>query len=493
MTDLPSLPPAPKPNGSLDRSFDRPVILQQAPTWSRAIVWGIIGVSGSLLIWANLFQIEEAVPAVGQLEPEGVVKDISSPSSGILSNIYVRNGQQVSANEPLFQLDPATSESELAAQLSLRQALQQENQFYKRQLTGNQTPIPATIPATMRLLAQNRQALFAENQLLRSQLAGNTQGVTLTPEQQSRWQSNQEEARSRIATVRLQIDQLQKQLAQAQGQLNSQQQILEVNQNILTDLEPVAREGAIARVQYLRQLQDVQRGLAEVDRFQHEVNRLQVAIAEAREKLKNTTVTVSRDLYGAISDNEKRIAEIDTQFSRTIVENNKKLVEITAKVQQLQTGLSYQTVRAPVAGTVFDLQAHSPGFVMTPDKPMLKIVPKDDLVAQVYITNRDIGFVNPGMRTDVRIDSFPFSEFGDIKGELISIAADALPPTPERNFYSFPARVKLDQQYLKINDKEIPLQSGMAVSANIKIRKRTVMSLITDLFTREVESLQHLR
>ncbi|AFY60653.1 HlyD family efflux transporter periplasmic adaptor subunit [Synechococcus sp. PCC 6312] len=493
MTDLPSLPPSPKSNPPLSPTFDRPVILQQAPTWSRAIVWGIVGVSGSLLLWASFFQIEEAVPAMGQLEPEGVVKDISSPSSGILSNIYVRNGQQVTAGEPLFQLDPATSESELAAQLSLRQALQQENQFYQQQLTGSNTQAPATIPATMRLLAQNRQALLAENQLFRSQLVGNTQGVTLTDEQRLRWDSNQEEARSRIATVRLQIDQLQKQLTQAQGQLKSQQQILKVNQDILADLEPVAKEGAIARVQYLRQVQEVQRGLAEVDRFQQDVNRLQVAIAEAKEKLKNTTVTVTRDLYGAISENDKRIAEIDTQFSRTIVENNKKLAEILAKVKQLQTGLNYQTVRAPVTGTVFDLQAHSPGFVVTPDKPMLKVVPKDALVAEVYITNRDIGFVNSGMRADVRIDSFPFSEFGDIKGELIGIAADALPPTPERNFYSFPARIKLDQQYLKINDKQIPLQSGMAVSANIKIRKRTVMSLITDLFTREVESLNHLR
>lgn len=493
MTDLPSLPPVPKPNPPLAPSFDRPVILQQAPTWSRAIVWGIIGVSGSLLLWASLFQIEEAVPAVGQLEPEGVVKDISSPSSGILSSIYVRNGQQVTAGEALFQLDPATSKSELAAQLSLRQALQQENQFYQRQLAGSQVPIPATIPATMRLLAQNRQSLQQENQLFRAQLAGHTQNTSFTAEQRLRWESNQEEARSRIATARLQIDQLQKQLAQAQGQLRSQQQILKVNQDILTDLEPVAKEGAIARVQYLRQLQEVQRGQAEVDRFQQEVNRLQVAIAEAREKLNNTTVTVSRDLYGAIAENDKRIAEIDTQFSRTIVENNKKLAEITAKVEQLQTGLNYQTVRAPVAGTVFDLQAHSPGFVVTPDKPMLKVVPQDALVAQVYITNRDIGFVNLGMKADVRIDSFPFSEFGDIKGELVGIAADALPPTPERNFYSFPARIRLDQQYLKINDKEIPLQSGMAVSANIKIRKRTVMSLITDLFTREIESLQNLR
>ncbi len=492
MTESPSLPPSPKPKSPWEQTFDRPVILQQAPTWSRAILWGIVGVSGSLLLWASFFQIEEAVPAAGQLEPEGIVREIAAPSSGIVSEVFVRNGQQVQTGEPLFQLDPVTSASELAAQFSLKTALEQENQFYQAQLKNATAPTPASIPVAMQSLAENRQALFAENQLFRTQLAGQS-GGNITPEQQVRLQTSQEEARSRIATARLEIDQLQKQLAQAQGQLKGQQEILQVNQDILNDLEPVAKEGAIARVQYLRQVQEVQRGRAEVDRFAQEVRRLQSAIAGAKEKLNNTAVTVTKELYTAIAENEKRIAEIDSQFSRTLVENNKRLAEINAKIKQLQSGLEYQTVRSPVTGTVFDLNIHSSGFVTNTTEPMLKVVPKEALVAVVYITNRDIGFVDEGMQADVRIDSFPFSEFGDIKGELIGIAADALPPTPERNFYSFPARIRLDNQYLSINNKEIPLQSGMAVSANVKIRKRTVMSLITDLFTREVESLQHLR
>ncbi len=490
MTESPPSPP--QPNSPWQPQFDRPVILQQPPTWSRAILWGIVGVSGSLLIWANLFQIEEAVPAVGQLEPEGIVKEIAAPNSGIVSDVFVRNGQQVAAGEPLFQLDPVSSESELAAQLSLRTAIQQENSFYQAQLKNTTAPTPASVPVAMQSLAQNRQALFRENQLFQAQLAGHA-GATLTPEQQRRLQASQEEARSRIATARLEIDQLQKQLEQAQGQLKGQQEILQVNQDILTDLEPVMQEGAIARVQYLRQVQEVQRGLAEVDRYRQEVRRLQAAIAAAQEKYKNTAVTVTKDLYGAIAENEKRIAEIDSQFSRTLVDNNKRLAEINAKIKQLQSGLNYQTVRAPVSGTVFDLKVHATGYVANSTEPVLKVVPKEALVAVVYITNRDIGFVQAGMPADVRIDSFPFSEFGDVKGELIGIAADALPPTPERNFYSFPARIRLNQQYLQINEKEIPLQSGMAVSANIKIRKRTIMSLITDLFTRQVESLEHLR
>ena len=142
---------------------------------------------------------------------------------------------------------------------------------------------------------------------------------------------------------------------------------------------------------------------------------------------------------------------------------------------------------------VFDLKPKAPGFVANPTEPVLKIVPSDNLLAKVFITNRDIGFVKPGMDVDVRVDSFPFSEFGDIKGTLTWIGSDALPPTQVRNFYSFPAKVKLNAQTLKVASQPLPLQSGMSLSVNIKTRKRTVMSIFTDLFTGQMEGLQHLR
>jgi HlyD family secretion protein len=93
------------------------------------------------------------------------------------------------------------------------------------------------------------------------------------------------------------------------------------------------------------------------------------------------------------------------------------------------------------------------------------------------------------MPVDVRVDSFPFSEFGDIKGELVWIGSDALPPDQIRQFYSFPATVRLDQQELMIRGNGVPLQSGMSVSANIITRDRTVLSIFTDLFIRKVESV----
>ncbi|MGV2387982.1 MAG UNVERIFIED_CONTAM: HlyD family secretion protein [Microcystis novacekii LVE1205-3] len=142
---------------------------------------------------------------------------------------------------------------------------------------------------------------------------------------------------------------------------------------------------------------------------------------------------------------------------------------------------------------VFDLKA-SNGFVSQPSQAeaLLKIVPdgcptevkdaaKGCLVAEVDVTNQDIGFVQPsGQKADIRIDSFSYSEYGDIKGEVISIGSDALPPDETHRFYRFPVRVSLNSQELVLKDKStLPLQSGMSVSVNIKVNEnRTVLGLI---------------
>ena len=97
------------------------------------------------------------------------------------------------------------------------------------------------------------------------------------------------------------------------------------------------------------------------------------------------------------------------------------------------------------------------------------------------------------MDVDVRIDSFPFSEFGDVKGKLVSIGKDALPPDQINQYYRFPAKIRLDQQSLSIDGRTVQLQSGMSITANVRVRERSVMSIFTDLFTKNVEGLKFVR
>lgn len=252
-------------------------------------------------------------------------------------------------------------------------------------------------------------------------------------------------------------------------------------------------EGAISQIQYERQKQEVLTQQGEVNRLGDEEKRLGISILRTQEDLQNTIATSARDILSKVAENHKKIAEIDTQLSRTRLENKKKIAEIDAQISKAVQSLHYQQLKAPVNGVVFDLKPSSAGFGVGETQTLLKIVPNDNLVASVHLTNKDIGFVREGMDVDVRVDSFPSTEFGSIKGKLTWVGSDALPPTQERPFYAFPAKIKLDSQTLLVNGKPISLQSGMAINSSIIVRKRPVLSILTDLFDKQVKNIESIR
>ncbi len=125
---------------------------------------------------------------------------------------------------------------------------------------------------------------------------------------------------------------------------------------------------------------------------------------------------------------------------------------------------------------------------------MLKIVPLDNLKAKIEIENRHIGFVGTGKKTDISIDSFPASDFGVIKGVIDSIGSDALPPDPSQGKgYRFPATIRLENQYLELkNGNKLPIQVGMSLTANVKLRQVSYLQLLLGTFQSKADSLRSL-
>lgn len=475
-----------------ETAFDQPVILEQPAVWSRVVVWLLVAVTTSALAWAAIAKIEEAVPATGKLEPQGSVKEIKAPTGGVVREIHVQDGQVVKKGELLVTFDPTAPEADLESLTKLRNSLLRENQFYTTAVSGINGD-----DGDLGSLTRLRAALIAENEFYQAQINGlnvnQRTGGEFNSTQQQLLTNARAEYQSRVKDAQLRIRELEEQLSQTQVQLITIKKVVGLNQQILDRIEPVAKEGAISQLQYQRQQQEVLTRQAEVERLTGEQQRILVQISQAKEQLQNTISLSAKDVFTKIADNQKKIAEIDVDLVRFRLENKKKINEIDGQLSKAKLALQYQELRSPVNGVVFDLQAKSQGFVANSSEPILRVVPNENLVASVYITNRDIGFVQPGMATDVKIESFPESEFGSIKGKLVSIGSDALAPTQERPFYAFPAKIQLESQSLLTNGRQLPLQSGMSVNCNIKVRKRTVLSIFLDMFDKKVNSLQNVR
>ncbi|MBE9077389.1 HlyD family efflux transporter periplasmic adaptor subunit [Romeria aff. gracilis LEGE 07310] len=464
--------------------FEQPVILRQSPKWSRAIVYTLIGVTVASVTWAFVAQVEETVPAQGKLEPEGVVQQVQAPVGGVIEEILVEEGEVVEAGQPVATLDQTAAQAELQANREIRQRLTAENDYYRAILAG-QTPgsVPSSISVDLLQGGRDRAELQASNRVYRAQISGNTEG--LSPEQVERFRAAQSRLGSQQNINALQASQYREQLAQTQAQLENANSELAINQDILGRYRRLNEEGAVEELAYLQQQQEVSNSRTRVNTLREELDRLRFQIAQAEQEVTRTGFESAETLQERIAVNNQKIAEIDSQLTQRIIQNDQQVEELNSQISQLEQTLKYQVLKSPVDGTVFNLKANRPGYVANTTEPILEIVPLDSLVARVYIPNKDIGFVKIGQEVDVRIDAFPYSEFGDVDGEIVSIGSDALPPDEVFQFYRFPAEIDLNDQTLLTNGQDLELRSGMSVSASIKLRKRRVITFFTDLFVRK--------
>jgi hemolysin D len=234
-------------------------------------------------------------------------------------------------------------------------------------------------------------------------------------------------------------------------------QNLALENEILSRLDTLRREGATAELQFLQQRNKVQEVTGQIERTK-------------ADRLRQDAVL------------EQGVRQLQSE-----------LTELRSKLAELNINIRYQKIKAPENGIIFELKPKSRGFVAQSSEPMMKIVPFDKLVARVEIPSREIGFVSVGKAVDISIDSFPASDYGVLVGSVKSIGSDALPPDQLKQEYRYPADIKLNSQELKLKDGgHLPLQVGMSLTANIKLRKVTYLQLLLGEFQDKTKSLQRL-
>jgi HlyD family secretion protein len=267
--------------------------------------------------------------------------------------------------------------------------------------------------------------------------------------------------REGIAAKQRQLQLKQLELRRYLNLNDTEQQVLRRNlileRQILQRFESLKSSGAAAELQVLQQNNKVR----EVD---GELEKVQV------DRLRQTAI-----------------------LQQQIQQLNGELAELRSSLTELSVNIRYQDLRSPVDGIVFDLKPKGPGFVAQTSEPVMKIVPFSDLQAKVEINSSDIGFVRVGKPVDLSIDSFPATDFGVLAGRLKRIGSDALPPDERNQTYRFPAVVALDSQQFRLTGGQIlPLQVGMSLTANIKLRKVSYLQLLLGGFQDKTDALRRI-
>ena len=289
-------------------------------------------------------------------------------------------------------------------------------------------------------------------------------------------EASEEQRNSLEKTIKLKQEQLTlKQEEKRNTMQMNQEEVVMLENNLALQAEILGRyeqlqaAGAFSEVQYLHQ---------------------QNIVAETRGKLMQSK-----------AERLRQIALLDQQTAQL----KSELADLNGRLVESRVTLRYQQLRSPVDGVVFDLKPTSRGFTAQSTQTVMKVVPMGSLEAKVEVPSNKIGFVQVPldcpenraacMSADISIDSFPSSDFGVLKGKVTRIGSDALEPDPQqqRQELSFPVTIQLDDQQLQLKSgSSLPLQVGMSLTANIKLRKVSYLQLLLGEFQDKAESLQRL-
>ena len=206
---------------------------------------------------------------------------------------------------------------------------------------------------------------------------------------------------------------------------------------------------------------------------------------------------------------EAAVAAIRETRRQAAAEYRRTLSDELAKAEQKASGLAQDLIKAerktglqqlasPVDGVVQQLAVHTVGGVVTPAQALLVIVPSDSrLEIEAMVSNRDIGFVRTGQQAEIKIDTFNFTRYGLLRGEVIGVSQDAIirdqpqdrngdrragtqngSSEPKGQELNYSARISLDRTRMQIDDRMVDLSPGMAVTVEIKTGSRTILSYL---------------
>ena len=217
-------------------------------------------------------------------------------------------------------------------------------------------------------------------------------------------------------------------------------------------------------------------------------------------KAKLEELIISKKLEEDILKEVQTLAEIGgiqviqyLQQEKKVNQVNFEIKQIEAKIKEINFDKRKTVILSPVKGKVFNLIPQSIGYASTLGENLMNVVPDGDVEAKVFLSNNDVGFVKNEMEADIRIDAYPFTQFGSIKGKLKFVGDEVLPSDFQNPEPRFPAYINLSKQYLFKNGNTYKVRSGQSVSVNLKVRDKPVISLLTDAIDKAFDSLKGIK
>jgi hemolysin D len=398
----------------------------------------------SLLLWAAFGRLDIVAVADGKLVPSTYLKIVQPAEQGIVKEILVREGEKVAAGQVLVRMDPALTAADVRAIQADRHNKRLALRRIDAQLSGKPLMKDAHDPGE----------LYAQ---VSAQHAANVRAYE-----------------NALAQERALLDKARHDLAAAQATKAKLEQVLPHYIEQEKAFEKLTKDGFAGRILYT----DKQRERIE------------------KEQDLRTQESIIRSNHALIEQSEQKAAQISADYRRQLqterVEVAAQLERATQELAKLSHRSDLLELRAPQAGIVKDLATHTAGTVAAPGTILMTLVPEGDrLVAEVWVSNHDVGFVRPGQEARLKLAAFQFQKYGLVDGHVLHVNADATEAASANTRsdalggrdrpmgpLAYRALVELATQELAADGRRYALQPGMQVAGEIHLGTRTILEYL---------------
>lgn len=416
----------------------------------RILLQVLCGLVVLALIWSIIGKLDTVAVATGRTVPDGHIKIISwggagseLGTTGVVRAIHVRDGQRVKQGDVLIELDPTVAGADEAqAERGLISAEVEKARAAAIMAYLNGRPAafraphgtPAETVETQKTLIR---ALIDEYEAKRASLT-----------------ETRSEKQAELAAAELERAKLQETLPLLERQVNARREL--------------ASKGLSSKLllwQLEEQLVERQRNIEVQAKA---AAKARAAIASLNEQLAQLRQEFARSTLGSLAEAED---EASLRFEEIKKANQRRAL---------------QQLRAPVSGTVQQLAIHTVGGVVQQAQPLMVIVPDGGrLVVEAQVLNKDMGFLREGQRVAVKLEAFPFTEYGLVDGVLEHISRDAI--QDEKKGLIYTVRIRPLKTTITAGARTIQLTPGMAVQADIKTGQRRIIQYLLSPIMKTVD------
>lgn len=407
-------------------------VVQRSPRYMILILMVMAALVVSSIVWMAWAQIDVVVRGSGKVIPSRQVQQVQSLEGGVVSEILVREGDLVKANQPLLKLSDVAFASSF-----------EENRLKYYELSARSARLQAEAFDENFETPPNSDVVLAE----------------LLESERSLYESNKQQLEQTLSIYRQQLSQQQRGLEEAVSKQRQLRRTLKLLREEIRIKKPLMRERIISEIDYLQ---------------------LQQREAETEGELEIANIAIPR-LQSSIEEARRKLSEIELHYrneaKRELNEVNAELSRIEQTQAALEDRVSRTTLRSPVKGVVKRLHANSVGGVVAPGAHVLEIVPLgDSLLVEVQIKPADIALIQVDQLARLKFSAYDFAIHGSLTGRVVFVSADTITDDDGNSFYI--VRVEPDQDYIGTESGQLPIKVGMTSESDIVTGKKTILGYL---------------